>query len=233
MRKRTNSSIFLWLFLLICLPGLSQFSYAQPVGPNGHAGSSTDPYQITSFSDLNWMSTHVASFTTNSYFVQTGDINGSGAFTPIGNSTNPFPGHYDGQSFKIDQLTINSSSTDNIGLFGYASGANISNLGVTNANITGQNNTGALVGYENNTLVTSCYSSGTVNGAQYTGGLVGFNASSSTVSKSYSTADVNASGPNSTGGLVGRNDYSTVIYSYSTGTVTGNSWVGGLVGYSR
>lgn len=41
------------------------------------------------------------------------------------------------------------------------------------------------------------------------------------------------SGSKSTGGLSGKNDYSTIMYSYSTGTVHGISWVGGLVGYNR
>ena len=48
------------------------------------------------------------------------------------------------------------------------------------------------------------------------------------MSNSYSTGTV--TGDSSVGGLVGRNYGGTVSNSYSTGTVTGDSYVGGLVG---
>jgi hypothetical protein len=48
------------------------------------------------------------------------------------------------------------------------------------------------------------------------------------VSNSYSTASV--TGSDYVGGLVGENSYGTVRDSYSTGSVTGNHTVGGLVG---
>jgi len=60
---------------------------------------------------------------------------------------------------------------------------------------------------------------------------VGYNASGGTVSNSYSTGSVN--GSSFVGGLVGRNfENSTVSNSYSTGSVSGGSSVGGLVGYN-
>jgi hypothetical protein len=49
-----------------------------------------------------------------------------------------------------------------------------------------------------------------------------------TVSNSYSTGNV--TGNNLVGGLVGENDNGTVSNSYSTGNVTGNNMVSGLVG---
>jgi hypothetical protein len=48
------------------------------------------------------------------------------------------------------------------------------------------------------------------------------------VRDSYSTGSVN--GDRWVGGLVGSNYKSTVSNSYSSGSVTGGSWVGGLVG---
>ena len=70
-----------------------------------------------------------------------------------------------------------------------------------------------------------------ITGQNQVGGLVGFHFSS-TVSNSYSTGSVTGSG-NNVGGLVGRNYSSTVSNSYSTGSVSGSSDVGGLVGYNE
>jgi hypothetical protein len=58
------------------------------------------------------------------------------------------------------------------------------------------------------------------------GGLVGTN-SNGNISNSYSTGNV--SGEDMVGGLVGLNE-GPVSNSYSTGNVTGDNWVGGLVG---
>jgi len=69
-----------------------------------------------------------------------------------------------------------------------------------------------------------------VSGDSRVGGLVGQNRGS-TVSNSYATGDV--SGNNYVGGLVGFNSVgSKVSNSYATGTVSGDSRVGGLVGYN-
>jgi hypothetical protein len=66
-----------------------------------------------------------------------------------------------------------------------------------------------------------------ITGYQYVGGLVGINYEA-TVSNSYSTGSVIGT-YNRVGGLVGYN-HGTVSDSYSTVNVTGNSYVGGLVG---
>ena len=61
-----------------------------------------------------------------------------------------------------------------------------------------------------------------ITGDDSVGGLVGYNKSSSIVSNSYSTGSVSGSG-NGVGGLVGQNWYSAeVSNSYSTGSVSGD-----------
>jgi FlaG/FlaF family flagellin (archaellin) len=68
-----------------------------------------------------------------------------------------------------------------------------------------------------------------ITGEEEVGGLVGFNYKG-TVSNSYSTGNVTGESY-SVGGLVGFNYKGTVSNSYSTGNVTGESYsVGGLVG---
>ena len=70
----------------------------------------------------------------------------------------------------------------------------------------------------------------TVTGGSYVGALVGYNyrvLDPGTVSNSYSSGSVTGEG--NVGGLVGRN-WGTVSNSYSTASVSGDSRVGGLVG---
>jgi hypothetical protein len=67
-----------------------------------------------------------------------------------------------------------------------------------------------------------------VTGQHWVGGLVGVNIEG-TVYNSYSTGKV--TGDDNVGGLVGSNS-GIVSNSYSTGNVAGQGWVGGLVGYN-
>ncbi len=66
-----------------------------------------------------------------------------------------------------------------------------------------------------------------ITGRDGVGGLVGYN-DFSTITNSYVTGKVSAD--TRVGGLVGVNYSSTITNSYSTGNVSGNDFVGGLVG---
>jgi hypothetical protein len=68
-----------------------------------------------------------------------------------------------------------------------------------------------------------------VTGYDSTGGLVGYN--SGTITNSYATGSV--TGQYDTGGLVGYNSSGTITNSYATGSVTGQYYTGGLVGWSE
>ena len=76
-----------------------------------------------------------------------------------------------------------------------------------------------------------------IGGSTYAGGLVGFSRMDTTITDSYATGNVTASGSSSAyvGGLVGVGD-STITDSYATGDVTASgsshAYVGGLVGGS-
>ncbi|WP_419766977.1 filamentous hemagglutinin N-terminal domain-containing protein [Arcobacter sp.] len=66
-----------------------------------------------------------------------------------------------------------------------------------------------------------------ITGRDYVGGLVGWNESS-TITNSYVTGKVSAD--TRVGGLVGINYASIITNSYATAYISGNSFVGGLVG---
>jgi trimeric autotransporter adhesin len=185
----------------------------------------------------------------------TSSWNGGAGFTPIGNSTTPFSGIFDGLGHTISSLTINLPTAYNVGLFGYgASPAVIRNVGLIGASVTGEGEVGGLVGGNigtisnshatgsvsgatgdlgglvgfNNGTVSTSYAAGTVSGSSYVGGLVGYNAGS--VNRSYAAGAV--SGASEVGGLVGGN-VGTISNSYASGSVSGSSYaIGGLVGYN-
>ena len=145
----------------------------------------------------------------------------SAGFVPIGNATGfptptgiPFSGTFDGKNFVISNLVINrpaaSGLGDYVGLFGFNSGT-IQNLGVIGATITG--------------------------GDFAVGTLVGYNATGSTITRSYvtgvsGTVTASTAGGVDTGyvgGMVGLNKGS-ISQAFADVTVTGFNYVGELVG---
>ncbi|MGB7402751.1 MAG: GLUG motif-containing protein, partial [Arcobacter sp.] len=159
----------------------------------------------------------------------TGDMWSSKGFDSIGDSTTSFQGNFDGQGHVIDGLYINRDSESRIGLFGYANGVNISNIGLTNVDIKGGTRVGGLVGYANSFTVNNAYTTGSVIGINSrNGGLIGY-AENGTINNSY--ANTNVDGDYFIGGLVGDIVNGVVITnSYATGNVSGNNNVGGLIG---
>ncbi len=164
------------------------------------------------------------------------DLKGSG-FTPIGSSSQPFTGTFDGNGFIIKNLTINTDSLKldqkdeiSIGLFSFA-GKNsiIRNVKLENVNIKSDyNRTGALVGVNNGSVLDS-FVSGVITGPNDIGGLVGYNHNQGQVMGSLSKARVN--GDSQIGGLVGYNGYGGYIKnSYSQGKIEGDNRIGGLIG---
>lgn len=223
-------------------------SFAQTADPPSGSGTSGDPYQVTSINNLFWITQNDASW--DKHFVQTQDINagdtknwhtsGNNAiygYTPIGNNITAFTGTYNGQNHSIDSLFRVGGIR--VGFFGRVVGGKISNMGITNVYIRACEWKGALVGIIEAGEVNNCYSTGEIVGTilpnnsahdYYTGGLIGHNYGS-ILTNSYSSCSV--SGYEYVGGLVGLNhDYSQIINCYATGNVDGQRTVGGLVGWN-
>jgi hypothetical protein len=138
-----------------------------------------------------------------------------------------------------------SSNVSGVGSLGGLVGSNNGSISSSFATgpVTGQDRyIGGLVGTSAGSVNTS-YATGSVSGAGYVGGLVGANEGGS-VNNSYATGSVNCvstctSANRFMGGLVGFvQDQNvngtpipgTVSNSHATGTVTGGSYAGGLVG---
>ncbi|MFW6142201.1 MAG: GLUG motif-containing protein, partial [Candidatus Saliniplasma sp.] len=176
---------------------------------------------------------------------------------PIGDDVDPFTGIFDGNGKTISGLYIDRPTEEYIGLFGYTNGAEIKDIELTGVDVTGEQRVGGLVGY-NNGLISNTSASGEVEGTSgyYNGVLVGYNFDSGevhfshssgtvtgtnglgglcglnlgTISDSYSTADVIATG-NYIGGFVGEHR-GGITNAYSIGEVSGSSYVGGFVGWN-
>jgi hypothetical protein len=234
------------LMTIAVLVMISSLLMAQ--GYSGGDGSEGNPYQIANEADLIYLSQHSDNW--DNHFKQTASISfnadesqvdwdGDGVadgaspagWSPIGNSTTNFTGDYNGQNFTINNLYINRTATEYVGLFGYVYGSVIQNIGLNDVNITGNAHTGGLLGYSSNSsTITNCFSTGSVSGSgNYVGGLIG-ESGSSTMNNSYSTSTV--TGVQRIGGLIGESTSSTIEKSYSTGSVSGENMMGGFVGFN-
>ncbi len=163
-----------------------------------------------------------------------GDLNpiwttGKG-WQPIGDSSNPFTGLFNGNGHTISNLRLKGDAT---GLFGVlANAARIENIGLLKVDIDVSNNGGALVGENHGEIVNSYVIGGSVRGAEYVGGLVAKNHGA--IINSYTHVDVGIADPRrnlSSGGLAGSHSGDAKIHnSYARGMVGGVFHAGGLVG---
>lgn len=196
------------------------------------SGTADDPYEISDICQVQNINNYL-----DSYFLLTQDIdasgisecNGGAGFTPVGDETDPFTGGFDGNGFKIMNLTINQPLENYVGLLGYSSdGAIIQNVTLTNVNISGGNHVGSLAG-QNDGEVLNSSGNGSVNGSLYIGGLVGENTG--IIQQSGVSGSVGDGSSFIVGGLVGQNSgMGQISESYSNATITGDTSVGGLVG---
>ena len=184
--------------------------------------------------------------------------NDGAGWLPIGDERHKFVADFDDNNHTIANLYINRPSY--IGLFGYASGSNIRQVGLVSANMSSHSVVGSLVGYSSNGTISDIYVTDSVLLGGYAGGIVGY-STGDTISNSYATNGVSdglhtgglvgyseegiISGSYATsdvtggyyggGGLVGESNNSSIISSYATGSVSGtnHSKMGGLIGHSR
>lgn len=205
----------------------------------GGAGTEANPWQITTVEELQKINdADTATTYFADYFIQMNDIDASKTkdwnrgkgFKPL-----QLSGMYDGQGFVISDLTIKRKTEDNIGLFGYVQGAEISNVALVNVDIEGANFVGGLVGtlssggagnaeVYDSSVTGIIYTTGSRNGRA--GGLIGDN--NGNVTNCHANVKVTSTG-GTVGGLVGMN-WGRIKQSYAEGDVAGEGDVGGLVG---
>ncbi len=173
------------------------------------------------------------------------DANGGKGWQPlahdIDNATDgcqgtAFNGTFDGNGFRISDLTINRPNEDCVGLFGHTiehlSLELFRNLSLHTETIVGDDRVGSLVGYMvNATITSSSISIGNISGRSDVGGLVGNGLRAEIISSSVEVGKVSGTGDN-VGGLVGDGTLARIYFSsVEVGKVSGTGDnVGGLVG---
>lgn len=208
------------------------------------AGTAGDPFVICNVSQLQSVNSDLTAFYQLGTDIDaaatsgwTDGASGTG-FIPIGGCGSDyadcsvgrqvFSGSFDGCGYTINGLFINRSRGA-VGLFGATSpAAVITDFRMTNSNITGSADTGGVVARLYSSM-SQVYFGGSVSGGEQTGGAAGFADSTSSVTALSANATVVCTARSCGGGI---GDNRGIITSTSTsGTVTGTSAVGGVVGY--
>ena len=152
---------------------------------------------------------------------------------PIGVSTSPFKGIFDGNNHKISGIFINRPSTDYVGFFGYIDAATIKNLTIEYSSIKGNEKVGGLAGYAGGCTITGnkviVTADDGITGSQTTGGLVGL-CSGSNISGSSFVGNIIGAG--NVGGAIGYGQGTFTLNDVAaTGNISGSSCVSGIAGY--
>lgn len=175
-------------------------------------GTENNPYQINTAAELAYFAKSVngGQRYDGEYIILKNNINlNDKEWTPIGTDSNPFRGNFDGRNHTVTRMRISNSSANYVGLFGECTRHNINsaikNITVENSVITGKVHVGAIIGYAGEINIENCQSVGnTVNGNNKVGGI--------------------------SGSVVGSSSAAKIVQCYNSSTVTGEYFVGGIVG---
>ena len=233
-----SSGIYSFYVRSYCSPGDTSRYYGPVTAAHnfnfcGGAGTQANPYLICNETDLRNLSTCVNAGVSypNTYFRLVNNIAmAQGAFTPIGNPTTPFRGHFDGNNRSITNLTMTNTTGNHNGLFGMLIGGSIKNLTV-GGTVAGGDTTGAIVGSAVSSTISGCTNNASVTGSYYAHGGIAGSIVNTKVLNCRNTGGV--AGSYCTGGIVGYANTRSAIHRCSnTGTISNYSqYHGGIAGY--
>ena len=193
-------------------------------------GSSEDPFLVHNKIELSFVGQGEANpdgyktWLLTKYYKQVENIDMAGVknFKPIGVTSKPFKGRYDGNGYAISNLRLGEFDSVLVGLFGSVTGDGlmpgiVENLAMVNVDIRGEKQIGAIVGYLSgisgggkvrNCYVTGKFNCGTANdtGLRTIGGIAGVNDGGIVENCYVAYKEFNGSKNNgSVGGIVGNN----------------------------
>ena len=142
------------------------------------------------------------------------NTNGSG-FNPIGTSSNPFKGSFDGNRYEITNAFFNQQYS---GLFGYVNNCEITNLGVNNiVGVTVSKFGGIIINDIADSTVSNCYNKGDIITSSIAGGIIQ-QGSGTKIKSCYNTGNITSG---KSGGIVSElNGISEIFYCYNTGNIS-------------
>ena len=219
----------------------------------GGSGGWGDPYVIETAEQLALMAKRVnGGGAKRAHFHISSDIDLSGRdWVPIGTRENPFTGHLESTGAVVSNLTIRGDR-DGQGLVGVMEQGRLSSVTLESVDVEGRDRVGGLVGDGDYTHIENCGVSGSVRGRDRVGGLAGYLDWNFCKFNLYRGE---VTGREEVGGLVGRwakesrkwsgceggmasasscaSIWNTALVGFSgvVGRVSGERWVGGIVGY--
>lgn len=209
------------------------------------SGTEDDPYLLATAADLKaFRDMANAEASSKLCATLTADIDlGGEAWTPFepssGYVSEAYAGTFDGANHTIKGLSVNSTSSKGVGLFGTVCGATIKNL-MVEGNVSASNSAfaGGIVGKtQTSATIDSCSFAGTVtstkkNSAAGTAGIVGrVNAGTVTITNCANTAAINGTGAIAAGILGnGGNNKVTIENCYNTGAISSQWYASGICG---
>jgi len=219
-------------------------AHANPALFGGGVGSNANPFVISTPQHLVNLAANVNNGSANGfvgyYFILHNDLDiadisaaiGLAGWQPIGSNTHPFRAVFRGGSHTISGINITRSMMSDVGLFGVISDESAIHDLTTEGNVLGGaftggvvgNNRGALYNIVNRVNVANI----TIPNLQNFGGVVGFNATTGTITNSANYGIINANA-NHVGGIAGSN-LGNITTSFNAGSVSGNLNVGGIAG---
>ena len=155
-------------------------------------------------------------------------------WTPIGNYSAQFTGHFNGNGHSVRGIYINSTTSNYIGLFGYINSATIENVGVEDGFIYGCCLVGGIAGYAYGGSILNCFNTCTLySRGSALGGIVGYTYTSTSITACYNGGEVYGYGQscshgyngNCVAGIAGAVcTGATITYCYNTGSVYGGAY---------
>lgn len=157
-----------------------------------------------------------------------------GNWTPV----NAYTGTFDGDNHTIYGVKINLPSNENVGFFGsVGNGGTVKNLTLKDVDVKGNVKVGGITGSNGSGTITNCYSAGNVVAySSKVGGIVGesvwawpFGNTTYIIACGFKG---NVSGNEYVGGVVGYCSSGSPTACYSSGSISGVNYVAGITGYN-
>lgn len=222
--------------LLLC----SLLTFAQYSGSGN--GTEDDPYLIFNETQLSQMSNFLGQ--EGVVFKLMKDLNLTNwiaennpkqGWVPVGVATSPFKGKFLGNNKKISGLSIQRSTEDNVGFFGYIQNATVQDVTIEGTVVSGKNYVGGVAGQVisstiNNVSITLTGTAG-LTGQVTVGGFVGYTSSSTVNDCSATVNGSGVTGTNNVGGFAGKVANGTFDGFSATTDVNATTLAGGMIGY--
>ena len=203
------------------------------------SGTAADPYLIFNPIQLDQVRNYLNR--KDVYFKMMADIDleefiadnyPSQGWLPIGNSSTPFKGVFDGNGKKITHLTINRPTTDYVGFFAYTAEATIKSLTINDAEVKGGNSSAVLAGKLEGGNANNITILGNVEGGKNTALLSG-----EAIPRYYTNIKINTiklkgnvDGTENCGLLLGYMNRGNISNICGEGEINGQTNLGGIAG---